>query len=52
MTSNILLMGMKQQSCAFKRFFKKKVKGYKVTGANDGLEDCELVRDNDYDLVL
>jgi DNA-binding NtrC family response regulator len=53
MTSNILLI---EDEAAIRRVLSKilqeESKGYKVTEANDGLEGVELVRDNDYDLVL
>jgi len=53
MTSNILLI---EDEAAIRRVLTKILieenKGYHVTEANDGLEGVELVRDNDFDLVL
>jgi DNA-binding NtrC family response regulator len=53
MNSNILLI---EDEAAIRRVLSKilqeESKNYKVTEAVDGLEGVELVRDNDYDLVL
>ncbi len=53
MTSNILLI---EDEAAIRRVLVKilgeESKNYNVTEAADGLEGTELVRDNDYDLVL